>query len=165
MLPKTWNQNFRIWSSWWGVWHARTGFTLIPQSVSLAHSRHSGAFYWECFPRKYWNGLSRSGFKRNGLYSALAAGTCARKIKDYPEYTMFDELPSWGFYVRHVRGLTMKNMKLKLDDADYRPAFMLDDVQNIMMDEVDVPSDKKAQIVLKNTYKISSTRPNCTFKS
>jgi len=59
----------------------------------------------------------------------------------------------------------MKNMKLKLDDADYRPAFMLDDVQNIMMDEVDVPSDKKAQIVLKNTYKISSTRPNCTFKS
>lgn len=72
---------------------------------------------------------------------------------------MFDELPSWGFYVRHVRGLTMKNMKLKLDDVDYRPAFMLDDVQNIMMDEVDVPSDKKAQIVLKNTQDISTNEP------
>jgi hypothetical protein len=73
------------------------------------------------------------------------------KIKDYPEYSMFGELPSWGFYIRHVKGITMKNIKLKLDNVDYRPAFVLDDVQEAVLENLDLPDDKKEQIILKDS--------------
>jgi polygalacturonase len=48
--------------------------------------------------------------------------------KDYPEFSMFGELPAWGFYLRHVRGIRMKKVKLVLDAPDYRPAYIYDDV-------------------------------------
>ena len=71
-------------------------------------------------------------------------------IRNYPEYNMFGELPSWGFYVRHVDGISMKNIKLKLDDYDYRPAFVFDDVKNLKMERIEIPIDKKEQIIFKN---------------
>jgi polygalacturonase len=49
----------------------------------------------------------------------------------YPEFSMFGELPSWGFYIRHVDGLTMKNVRLSLRDYDFRPAYVFDDVKNL----------------------------------
>ena len=45
----------------------------------------------------------------------------------YPDYSMFGELPAWGFYVRHVDGLTMKNITLKIKKPDYRPVMVFDD--------------------------------------
>ncbi|WP_281233960.1 glycoside hydrolase family 28 protein [Flavobacterium gelatinilyticum] len=71
-------------------------------------------------------------------------------IKGYPEFTMFGELPSWGFYVRHVNGIEMKNIKLILDKEDFRPAFVFDDVKKLAMKEINVPSDKINQIVFKD---------------
>ena len=71
-------------------------------------------------------------------------------INGYPEFTMFGELPSWGFYVRHVHGIEMKNIKLVLDKGDFRPAFVFDDVKDLTMKEIDVPSDKMNQIVFKD---------------
>jgi hypothetical protein len=61
------------------------------------------------------------------------------RIKDYPEFSMFGELPSWGFYVRHVNGLTMKNIRLSLKEDDFRPAFIFDDVDGITLDKVSLP--------------------------
>ncbi len=48
----------------------------------------------------------------------------------YPEFSMYGELPAWGFYLRHVDGLVMKNIKLSINESDYRPAMVLDDVHN-----------------------------------
>ena len=72
------------------------------------------------------------------------------KVKDYPEYSMFGELPSWGFYIRHVKGISMKKITLKLDNADYRPAFVFDDVQGVVMENVDLPKEKD-QVILRDT--------------
>jgi hypothetical protein len=47
---------------------------------------------------------------------------------DYPEFSMFGELPAWGFYCRHVDGLQMKNVQLILDQKDYRKPIIVDDV-------------------------------------
>lgn len=47
----------------------------------------------------------------------------------YPEFSMFKELPAWGFYIRHASGITMENVKLVCDKKDYRTAVVLDDVQ------------------------------------
>jgi polygalacturonase len=46
----------------------------------------------------------------------------------YPEFSMFRELPAWGFYIRHARGITMENVKLVCEKKDYRTAVVLDDV-------------------------------------
>ncbi|MDR7211701.1 glycosyl hydrolase family 28 protein [Flavobacterium piscis] len=70
--------------------------------------------------------------------------------KEYPEFSMFGELPAYGFYVRHANGISMKNIKLTLDDSDFRPAFVFDDVQNLKMETIDLPKEKQKQIVFKN---------------
>ena len=85
------------------------------------------------------------------------------KIKDYPEYSMFGELPSWGFYVRHVKGIKMKNIVLKLDNIDFRPAFVFDDVDGIKMNDIKLP-DNKNHIVLKNVKNIKLDKKVITLK-
>ena len=66
----------------------------------------------------------------------------------YPEFSMFGELPSWGFYVRHVKGLSMKNISLKVEEYDFRPAFVFDDVHNLEMKQIKVEDEKKGQYVI-----------------
>ena len=70
-------------------------------------------------------------------------------VQDYPEFSMFGELPAYGFYVRHAKGISFKNIKITLDDTDFRPAFVFDDVQNLKMAQIDLPKEKSSQVVLK----------------
>ena len=81
-------------------------------------------------------------------------GQVPENIKNYPEFDMFRELPSWGFYVRHAKGITFKNVKLKLDDKDFRPAFIFDDVDEIKMEQVTLPEPIIDQIVLYKTKNV-----------
>lgn len=80
-------------------------------------------------------------------------------IAEYPEFSMFGELPAWGFYVRHAKGITFKNVKLTLDDEDFRPEFVFDDVQGLNMEQVDLSLKTKAQVILKEV-----THANLNFK-
>ena len=56
------------------------------------------------------------------------------QIDKYPEFTMFGELPSWGFYLRHVRGITLRNVMLSLEADDFRPAIVEEDVKGLVME-------------------------------
>ncbi|KAA6341455.1 Exo-poly-alpha-D-galacturonosidase [termite gut metagenome] len=47
----------------------------------------------------------------------------------YPEFSQFKELPAWGFYIRHAKGIFFDNVKLTAENTDYRPAIVLDDVK------------------------------------
>jgi len=47
----------------------------------------------------------------------------------YPDFSMFKELPAWGLYVRHARGVQIKNLSLLCEAKDYRTAIVLDDVR------------------------------------
>ena len=70
----------------------------------------------------------------------------------YPEFSMFGELPAWGFYVRHMDGLTLKNIKLKIQFPDYRPALVFDDVKNLNIQGLQIEGDDKSKhIILHNT--------------
>jgi polygalacturonase len=51
------------------------------------------------------------------------------KEKDYPEPVMFGEMPAYGFFIRHVKGLEMNNVELSYMKEDLRPAFVLNDVK------------------------------------
>ncbi len=49
--------------------------------------------------------------------------------KNYPEPSMFGVLPVYGFYIRHARGISFDNVEVSYENAEARPAFMLDDVK------------------------------------
>jgi polygalacturonase len=48
---------------------------------------------------------------------------------DYPHAPMFGPLPASGLYVRHVRGLTLRNVRLQVEQPDGRPPLVLEDVE------------------------------------
>jgi polygalacturonase len=50
--------------------------------------------------------------------------------KGYPEPERFGVTPSYGFFVRHVNGISFDNIHLGLMSNDDRPSFALDSVQN-----------------------------------
>ena len=56
--------------------------------------------------------------------------------KDYPEPSMFGIMPAYGFYIRHVDGLKLRDVEVSYQDDDSRPAFILDDVKGADMHNV-----------------------------
>ena len=70
------------------------------------------------------------------------------QMNAYPEYSMFGETPSWAFYVRHVDGISFKNITLTLLDDDFRPAFVFDDVTGIGLQDIRYPFWKEETPVI-----------------
>jgi len=72
------------------------------------------------------------------------------QIAEYPEFSMFGELPAWAFYVRHVKGLNMKNISVKAKSKDYRPAYVFDDVAGLKLEKMKIEeTDSNPQIILR----------------
>ncbi|RYG71698.1 glycoside hydrolase family 28 protein [bacterium] len=77
--------------------------------------------------------------------------TVPERVTSYPEISMFGELPAWGFYVRHVEGLQLKNIRLVRKQADYRPALIFDDVQQLSLVGLNInPHPQNPEVFLNN---------------
>lgn len=61
------------------------------------------------------------------------------KGSDYPEPTMFGTTPAHGFFIRHVKGISMNRLKLQTNAVDRRPSFVLNDVQDAEFVQVKSP--------------------------
>lgn len=48
--------------------------------------------------------------------------------KSYPDPQEFGEMPAYGFFIRHAKNIEMNHVELKLENDDFRPAIVLDDV-------------------------------------
>jgi hypothetical protein len=61
-----------------------------------------------------------------------AADALAREVpeyeKDYPDASIFSDLPAYGLYCRHVKHLRLEEVDLKIAQPDARPALVMDDV-------------------------------------
>ena len=68
----------------------------------------------------------------------------------YPEFSMFGELPAWGFYVRHAEGIEFRNVRIALKQTDYRPAMVLDDVRGVHLTKVDIGPMSAAPVIVLN---------------
>jgi len=66
----------------------------------------------------------------------------------YPEFSMFRELPAWGFYIRHAKGITFENVRLFCSKKDYRTAVVMDDVEAATLQNLQVsePDHKKEPV-------------------
>lgn len=49
----------------------------------------------------------------------------------YPEFSMFKELPAWGLYLRHADNITLRNVQMTVVGHDYRPCIVADDVNGL----------------------------------
>ena len=78
-------------------------------------------------------------------------------ISYYPEFSQWKELPAWGFYMRHAKGVTLRNFTFRAQKPDYRPAVVADDVTGLTLDQVvydeaSAPADKQQVILYKSSY-------------
>jgi polygalacturonase len=67
---------------------------------------------------------------------------------DYPEFSMFGEMPCWGLYMRHVTGIQLKNVSLQYKKQDFRPAMVIDDVQQLQVQGLQVPATQPAPVIV-----------------
>lgn len=93
--------------------------------------------------------FSNLSFTFEGGASRDATAKEVRELpKQYPECTMFGELPAYGFYARHVSGLRFSNVRLRTSTPDLRHALVLDDVGELAIDGLDAGFSAGAAPVL-----------------
>src|SRR5258707_1007888 len=67
-------------------------------------------------------------YSQGGGTKEHAALDPPEKEDGYPEPNMFGELPAYGFFIRHVKGLQMNDVEVSYIRDDARPAFVMNDV-------------------------------------
>jgi len=74
-------------------------------------------------------------------------------VNEYPESTKLGNLPAYGFFVRHVDGITFRDVDLSYNEEEGRPAMLFNDVQNLKLLNFDaeIKENAKAQVILQNT--------------
>jgi len=60
------------------------------------------------------------------------AGEPPEAEADYPQASMFGPLPAFGLFARHVRGLALKNVRLRTSRPDARPPMVFEDVEPVV---------------------------------
>ncbi len=70
-------------------------------------------------------------YSQGGGTKAQAALDPPEKEDTYPEPTMFGELPAYGFFIRHVKGLEMNDVQVSYLKEDARPAFWMNQVKGV----------------------------------
>jgi hypothetical protein len=75
--------------------------------------------------------------------------------KTYPEPAKFGVLPAYGFFIRHVKNISMDNVQVSFLGSETRPAFMLNDVKGADLFNIKAqPSQSKFSFVFDNVANI-----------
>ncbi|HNT77085.1 MAG TPA: glycosyl hydrolase family 28 protein [Anaerolineae bacterium] len=81
-----------------------------------------------------------------------ALDSVPEKVTDYPEFTMWGELPAWAAYIRHASGVTLRNVRFTLGGPDFRPAIVAADAPGLTLENLDIaPCSGEPVIVLKDS--------------
>jgi len=81
------------------------------------------------------------------------------KEKGYPDPQEFIKIPAYGFFIRHARNIEMVNVEMKLENEDFRPPFILEDVKGASFTNVKAPHAAGVPtFVLKNVTDFSTFR-------
>lgn len=80
----------------------------------------------------------------------------------YPESTAWGNLPAYGLYVRHARGIAVTNWRLDYRVPDVRPVMVWSDVENGIVDGLNARVDALAKwfIILENSRGITIRHSN-----
>ena len=70
-------------------------------------------------------------YYKGGGTKQQAALAPPEKENDYPEPSMFGEIPAYGFFIRHVRGLELNDVSLSYLKDDARAPFVIIDGKSV----------------------------------
>jgi len=98
---------------------------------------------------------------QGGGTSDEAARAVPENPEKYPDCTMFGELPAYGLYVRHARGIRLTNVRLATEKGDMRPALVCDDVENLSVDGLEAAWSAGAASMLRFTQVRGATVRGC----
>jgi polygalacturonase len=89
----------------------------------------------------------------NGAGNERAVADVPELEQNYPECIMFGDLPAYGFFCRHVDGITFRDVSVSYESPDARPALVCDDVRRLNVDgfQASTAPDALAAFVLSNT--------------
>jgi polygalacturonase/lysophospholipase L1-like esterase len=73
---------------------------------------------------------------RGGGTAADAALAPPENETAYPEPSMFGTLPAYGFYIRHAKNITLRDVDVRFASPELRPAFVLKDVAGATFDHL-----------------------------
>jgi hypothetical protein len=100
--------------------------------------------------------------QHRGGETKQSAGIVVPEIENsYPEPNRFGPTAAHGFFIRHVRGIDMRDIEIKPLQEDHRPAFVLDDVDGADFMHIKIPRNARSSFVLKNVrnFSVSQSRP------
>jgi polygalacturonase len=75
-------------------------------------------------------------FYRGGGKREIADREAPERESNYPEPSMFGELPAYGFFIRHAKGVSLSNVEISYLSEEFRPPFVLDDVNGVSFNHV-----------------------------
>ena len=95
-------------------------------------------------------------YARGGGTKEQAALEPPEREAVYPEPTMFGELPAYGFFIRHIKGLQMRDVEVSYLSPDLRPAFVLNNVSGAEFIHIKAQREGDVPVfVLKNVSDFS----------
>jgi len=89
-------------------------------------------------------------YYRGGGTKAQAALQPPEKENDYPEPTMFGEIPAYGFFIRHVNGLDMRGVSVSYLKDEARPAFVISAAKQIDLRDMKIQPTAGASTFMLN---------------
>ena len=88
---------------------------------------------------------------KGGAPKEQAALVVPEKENAYPDPQEFIKIPAYGFFIRHVKNISMTNIDLKYENEDFRPPFILEDVEGAYFNNVYTPhAEGVPSFILKN---------------
>ena len=93
---------------------------------------------------------------KGGAPKEQGAIAVPEKENAYPDPQEFGKIPAYGFYIRHAKNITLTNIELKLENEDYRPPFILEDVKGALLMNVRAPhAEGLPTFILRNVSDFS----------
>ncbi len=91
-----------------------------------------------------------------GGTKAQAEAEYPENDEDYPESTRYGDLPAYGFFCRHVDGLTFRDVEFSFNDHEERSPLICDDVKNLKLFNFNgqVSKEALAQMILKDCHDV-----------
>jgi hypothetical protein len=106
---------------------------IIGTTASWPHSPHQGSlitghiFNGTTYPITNLS-FTRVAVVMDGGSTVIPAAPPEAMPNQYPESNMFGDLPAWGYYLRHVQGVTFASCTTTAATTDARPVLATDDV-------------------------------------
>src|SRR5262249_791223 len=75
-------------------------------------------------------------FYRGGGKKEQADAQPPERETNYPEPSMFGEIPAYGFFVRHAQGVAFNSVTVSFLAEEMRPPFVLEDVTSAKFNNV-----------------------------